>query len=295
MSTKLLIYETAVPVSSGRHGNWSVEVGGDYAFSRNVNSVPLMAVEFPSAVAEYPIVFAGTGDIVMPAVILGMRGDENLYLTPQGGWQAKYIPAFVRRYPFVFSSPDEGKTFTLCIDEAFPGFNQQGRGERLFTADRKPTPYVENVLKFLQQYQVEFRRTQGFCKKLKDLNLLEPMQAQVNLDSGERMFLTGFSAVDRGRLKTLSAEVLAELAKSDELELIYAHLSSMRNFAGMRDRLAGAQAPQSKSGAAAGGGADSGREEHKGGKSEAAAEDPRAKGGKSGDSGKEPAAGTKKR
>ena len=147
----------------------------------------------------------------------------------------------MRRYPFVFSSRDEGRTFTLCIDEAFPRFNQSGRGERLFGDDGKPTPYVENVLTFLQQYQLEFQRAQGFCKKLKDLNLLEPMQAQINLGSGESMALRGFSVVDRARLKTLSANELAELVKSDELELIYAHLLSMRNLSTVRDRLGQAQ------------------------------------------------------
>ena len=155
-------------MSQARHGNWSLERGTDYAFCRNVNSVPLMAAEFASAALEYAIVFGVTGDAVMPVAVLGVRTDENLYVTREGGWQAKYIPAFVRRYPFVFYSRDEGKTLTLCIDEAFPGFNQSGRGERLFGDDAKPTPYVENVLKFLQQYQFEFQRTQGFCKKLKD-------------------------------------------------------------------------------------------------------------------------------
>lgn len=132
-------------------------------------------------------------------------------------------------------------SFTLCVDEAFPGFNQRGRGERLFGDDGKPTPYVNNVLEFLQQYQFEFRRTQRFCKKLKDLNLLEPMQAQIKLSSGARMALQGFSVVDRARLKTLSANELAELVKSDELELIYAHLVSVRNFTTVRDRLGQAQ------------------------------------------------------
>jgi hypothetical protein len=126
-------------------------------------------------------------------------------------------------------------------DEAFPGFNQSGRGKRLFGDDGKPTPYVEDVLKFLGQYQREFQRTQAFCKKLKDLNLLELMQAQIKLGSGERMALGGFSVVDRARLKTLSGDVLAQLVQSDELELIYAHLVSMRNFATVRDRLAEAQ------------------------------------------------------
>jgi hypothetical protein len=30
-----------------------------YGFSAEVNSVPLMTVEFPQAAAEYPVVFAG--------------------------------------------------------------------------------------------------------------------------------------------------------------------------------------------------------------------------------------------
>lgn len=236
MAAQQLIYETAVPVSKTRHAQWSVEIGNDFAFSRKVNSVPLMAVEFPGAAAEYAIVFAGNEEAVMPAVILGMREQENLYLGPLGGWQAKYIPAFLRRYPFVFSSNDGGKNFVLCIDEGFPGFNQEGRGEKLFNGEGTPSPFVDNVLKFLQSYQVEFRRTQNFCKKLQELNLLEPMRAQVTLDSGERMALTGFMAVSRARLKTLPGEKLAEMARNDELELVYAHLHSMRNFVAMRER-----------------------------------------------------------
>ena len=237
MASQLLIYESAVPVSSGRHSGWSVEVGADYTFSKNVNAVPLMAVGIPNAAAEYAVVFSGSDEAIMPAVILGMRGSENLYLTMQGGWQAKYLPAFVRRYPFVFSSSTDGSTFTLCIDESFPGFNQQGRGERLFDDQNKPTPYVENVLKFLEQYQLEFRRTQAFCAKLRELGLLETMRAQANLATGERVQLTGFMAVNRDRLKALPAQALAELAKTDALELLYLHLQSMRNFSGMMDRL----------------------------------------------------------
>ena len=54
--------------------------------------------------------FAGNETAVMPAVILGLRNDENLYLSDKNAWQAKYLPAFIRRYPFAFSSQDDGKT-----------------------------------------------------------------------------------------------------------------------------------------------------------------------------------------
>src|SRR5262249_51668122 len=96
---------------------------------------------------------------------------------------------------------------------------------------------VEQILKFLKESQAQFRLTQSFCKKVQELDLLEPMQAQVELGSGERFLLGGFMAVNRTKLKAVSADKLAELAKSDELELIYLHLQSIRNFTALKDRL----------------------------------------------------------
>jgi SapC len=235
MSTQLLIYKTAVPVTRSRHGDCSIEGNTDYGFSGEVNSVPLMAVEFPQAAGEYAIVFAGSGAEVTPAVILGVRGAENLYLSGGSEWKAKYLPAFVRRYPFVFSR--DADRFLLCVDEEYPGFNREGRGQRLFGEDGAPTPYVNNVLSFLQEYQAQFLRTQRFCAHIKELGLLEPMQAQVTTESGPRFSLGGFMAVNRDKLKALPGETLSELARTDELELLCLHLQSMRNFEGLRDRL----------------------------------------------------------
>lgn len=235
MTTQLLIYKTAVPLTRGRHADCHIETGTNYGFSREVNSVPLMAVEFPQAAQDYAIVFTGSGSEIMPAVILGVRGNENLFLTDDQTWNARYVPAFVRRYPFVFSR--SGDRFILCIDEEAPNLNREGRGERLFDADGKPTPYVDNVLKFLQEFQAQFTRTQAFCAKLQELGLLDPMQAQVTIPHGQRLSLGGFMAVDRAKLKALPAETLAAMVTSDEMELIYLHLQSMRNFELMPGRL----------------------------------------------------------
>jgi hypothetical protein len=242
MAPQLLIYQTAVPLTRGRHGDWTLETAANYAFSRQINSVPLMAVEFPQAASEYAIVFAGADDEYLPAVILGVRGDENLFVDPNGTWSASYVPAFVRRYPFVFSR--SGGQFVLCIDEAFDGFNQEGRGSRLFDEDGKPSLYVDGILKFLREYQAQFLRTQKFCARLRELDLLEPMQAQVTTEAGRKLSLSGFMAINRTKLKDLPAETLAELVKFDELELIYLHLHSMRNFERLRERLAHAEVAQ---------------------------------------------------
>lgn len=245
MTAQLLIYETAVPVSSGRHAKSAIDTGTGYGFARKINSVPLTAVEFPLAAAEYAIVFAQSGGEVVPMVILGARAGENLYVKDDEGWDARYVPAFIRRYPFVFAARGEGKGLALCVDEAFQGLNREGRGQALFTEDGKQSPYVDSVLRFLQEYGNQFLRTQSFCKRLVDLKLLEPMQAQFTLADGQKMSLTGFHAVDRKRLKALPAETLAQLAISDELELIYLHLQSMRNIASVKDKLVVHQAEPS--------------------------------------------------
>jgi hypothetical protein len=243
MPIQQLFYQTVVPVSAQRHTGWSVKTGESYAFAAEVNSVPITAIEFAEAAAEYPIVFAGNENGVLPAVILGLRENENLSVTADGRWSGKYIPAFVRRYPFVFSQDAEGKVFTLNIDETFSGCNQANRGEHLFDADGNQTTYLRTVLGFLQDYQARFRRTQAYCARLQELGLLQPMQAQFTLPGGDQRSLSGFMAVDRAKLTALPGDVLADMVAKDELECTYLHLASLRHFNEMAQKLQAAPPP----------------------------------------------------
>ncbi len=254
MVKQLLIYERAVQVNQRQHGDLSVKSGADYGFAKQVNSVPLMAAEFEPACSEYAIVFAGQDKQITPVVLLGVRDQENLYVDDKGAWHAKYIPAFVRRYPFVFSGDNDGKTFTLCVDEDFPGVNREGIGERLFDSAGERTQYLKTVLGFLQAYQAQFEATRAFCQRLVEFNLLEAMRADFTLPSGQRISLAGFMSVNRDRLRALPGETLARFAAVGELDLIYAHLHSQRNFAATAERILGVMpvAPGSNSGGAEG-------------------------------------------
>lgn len=151
MTKQLLFYENAVPVSATRHAELSVETGAGYAFASHASAVPIMALEFIPAASEYAIVFAPIGEEVFPAVVLGMRTDENLYLGQDAKWNAKYVPAFIRRYPFVFSTSADRKTLTLCIDESYSGLNREGKGQRLFDDERKPAAYTQRVSSLKKQ------------------------------------------------------------------------------------------------------------------------------------------------
>ncbi len=233
MPKQLLIYENAKPITKTNHKDLYVKTGKNFKFAKDINSVPITAVEFPHAAMSYPVVFAGKDDELISVVIMGVRENENLFVSENGEINAKYIPAFLRRYPFVFSSTDKGANFTLCIDESFEGCNKAGMGERLFDSAGEQTLYLKNVLEFLKEYQAHFARTKAFCKKLMELKILEPMTAQFKPENGAPLSLSGFMAVNREKLKNLTGEQLQEMLKSDELELLYIHLQSMRNFASM--------------------------------------------------------------
>jgi len=245
--TQMLFYENVAAVSPQRHGDLSIQPI-DYSFAANVNSVPLTAVEMPAAASEHTIVFAGNDAAVAPFVILGLDGKRNEYVDENGKWTADYVPAFVRRYPFVFSqSGDEtNKTFTLCVDENSKACNREGLGQRLFDDKGERTDYLSRMLKFLEEYQAHISRTQAYCNTLRELELLEPMQANFTLPGGEAKSLGGFMVVNRQKLKDLPPEKLSELAKSDQLELTYIHLLSLNNFRRVLQKSFGQAAPETK-------------------------------------------------
>mgnify|MGYP002144979420 CR=1 FL=1 len=79
---------------------------------------PLTVTEFANAALSFPIIFVG--DEKTPVAALGLNAGENLFIDAEGAYDTGvYIPAYIRRYPFVFSRSDDGKSFTLGIARRF--------------------------------------------------------------------------------------------------------------------------------------------------------------------------------
>ncbi|HTT07208.1 MAG TPA: SapC family protein [Gammaproteobacteria bacterium] len=226
-----LFYKKLVPLNRDQHRNLYIKAESGFSFARETNSVFVAAVEFPQAALEYPVVFAGTptGEI-LPLALLGIRNNQNLFVGEGGVWKARYIPAYVRRYPFILATDEKGTQFTVCIDEGYPGFNCDKEGERLISRDGEDGPQLKRALEFLKDYQVHIARTTEFCETLKSLNVLEPIQANVELKSGEKFALSGLQCVNRTKLKALPDAQIQMLLKKDYLELIYLHMASLNNI-----------------------------------------------------------------
>lgn len=233
-----LFYRKVVPLSRERHGHWYIDHDQGYVFARDTNCVYLAAIEFPQAAREYPIVFTrGTGDAVLPVALLGVRDAQNLFVDEAGRWLGSYVPAYVRRYPFILAADSGASNFTVCIDEAFSGFNTVREGEPLIDDKGSHGPLLERSIAFLKDYQRHSQLTDEFCRLLVDLSLLEPVQANVQMKDGERFALAGFFCVSKDRLKALPGERLQDLVGRNFMDLVYAHLLSLANMGELINRL----------------------------------------------------------
>jgi hypothetical protein len=226
-----LFYENPVPLNSRTHLNLKIKPSDDgLRFSAQTNSVLLAGVEFPEACKHFAIVFGKVAQHqVLPMALLGFRDLENLYIDAQGKWLCDYVPAYIRRYPFVLARGQAGSQLTVCIDESYPGFGAD-EGQPLFDAKSEPTEYLKSVLAFLTDYQAQLERTELFLQNLRALDLLVDVAANVKLAGGEKFSIAGLMMVDERKLNALPDDGIARLFRSGELAWIYSHLISLGNF-----------------------------------------------------------------
>lgn len=234
----LLFYQKPVQLNSDVHLEARLgSLSGNFSFAKETNSIPLAAVEFFDTAREYPIAFTGKdGGALFPIALMGVRQNENLLVSPEGKWEGRYIPAFVRRYPFVLAEKQDAEDFNVYLDESYAGFGAAD-GERLFTDSGEHTPLLKQALEFLSTYQGEIKRTRLFVERLQALDLLVPRVLEVVRPNEQPMVLQGFSVVNEERLTALADKDLLELARSGFLAWIHAHLMSLGNVSALAERL----------------------------------------------------------
>lgn len=237
---QLLIYQEPVPLHRTAHRDLRIQATpNDFGFANDVNSIPLATSEFARAARDYPIVFAGNdAQAVLPAALVGLRAGENLMVDTDGQWRLEtYVPAFLRRYPFVLAEkPAPAEDFTVCLDVAFPGLGAD-TGEPLFDEQGADTPLLANALQFLGEYQEHTKRTQAFVAQLRELDLLVPKVIKVEPLAEPAFSLQGFFVVDEQRLRELKAKPLQQLLRSGDLGWIYVHLMSLVNVERLTARM----------------------------------------------------------
>lgn len=250
MTKQLLIYDNVVPVNRQTHRQMSIRQTTSFGFARGVNSVPIVDVEFSRACVEMPIVFARTDTGLVCLALLGANQDRNAFVDENDAWTGRYVPAFLRRYPFVFAVQDGSDQMTLCVDEGYEGLNSDDKGERMFDGDGQETTYLRNVLRFVEEYQATFNRTQAFCDRLEEAGLLEDARVDYTLADGTKGGVTGFLRVSNEKFRALDDEKVTAMFRSGDLDMIQMHLLSMQQVEPLVHKSAQRATPEAKDAAA---------------------------------------------
>ena len=223
-----LFYKKPQVVTVDRHGKAGLKETTSYAFARETNSVPLGADEILVAQAHFPIVFTETNPPIAVAV-LGLGDARNVFVSADGTWRSgAYIPAYIRRYPFILASGGKPGEMMLAIDEAAENFVAEG-GRRLFEGT-VPTPLARQAAQFCQAFQTQFDLARAFGEALLAAGVLLPRRADVRRPDGKTFSLQRFRVIDEARFDALPDEPFLRWRRAGWLGLAYSHLLSMRRW-----------------------------------------------------------------
>jgi len=226
----VLFYTNPEPLDAGLHAALGVNPADKpYAFVGKTNIVPLTVTEFAAAALSYPIIFIG--DQKLPMVVMGLRQGDNLFVSAEGDFRPDaYIPAYVRRYPFVFADDKQNQRMVLCIDRDAEIVVEGG--ENPLFVDGQASDYTQMAMEFCNNFEQERLRTESFLALVNELDLLDVREATFtprNADGtpAEPQKIAEYYAVSEDKLRALSAEKLVELRDNGALGQIYAHLVSL--------------------------------------------------------------------
>ncbi|WP_233233245.1 SapC family protein [Bordetella sp. LUAb4] len=231
-----LFYVEPRPLNANLHGNLSLSGGKGFAYAAKTNAVPLVATELPTACRHFPIVFTD-GPQPAPVAVLGVRAGENLFVGADGKWrEGTYIPAYIRRYPFIFTENADRSQFTLCVDEAADAV-VEGRDNPFFDEAGEPTALARSALDFCRDYQNQHAFTTEFATALAEADLLVENRADITLADGQRLALSGFKVVDEAKFNKLPDETFLRWRANGWLPLVYCHLLSINTWPALINQL----------------------------------------------------------
>ena len=227
----VLFYISPEPLNREQHAKLAlVHNDKPYSFAAKGSAVPLTVTEFAPAALSFPVIFAGEDRV--PLAVMGLNNGENLFVNQDGSIEpGVYIPAYIRRYPFVLANDESQDRLIVCIDTGSSLLSTSGQ-TALFDEKGEPTEYTQNCIKFCDDFEVERRRTDSFVQLLKENDLFELKTAVFTPTdaagvAGEPQTVAEYYGVSEEKLNALPIEKLKELQTNGALAQIYAHLVSL--------------------------------------------------------------------
>lgn len=227
---KMFLYERPELLMKEKHGDLALKPASlPFGFAAKARAVPLTLSEIPAAMKDYPVIVLSKEQPQLLAVT-GLYDDVNLFVDDEGSWaEHRYIPGYVRRYPFGLAAETGGERMAIVIDRAFEGLGSAG--DRPLFDNGEPTAQTQAVIEFCKNYERDRQMTEQFVKTLMGEDLIQAQTAQYTpTNAAEPVAFAQYFGVAEERLNALDKDKLADFHARGVLPLAYAMLMSMSNW-----------------------------------------------------------------
>lgn len=223
-----ILYRDLVPLSSSEHATWGTQTLDGAHFLQGHHAIPVTIDEFVQVQRHFPIIFAAAENPV-PLALMGLNEGVNVFLDADGKFSERvYVPAYVRRYPFMLAQLGQNPSeLSLCFDPTSGAVGPEGDVVKLFD-NGQPSEGTKSILEFCEQFEQSAQRTGAFVKELTDLDLLMDGEVSIQADGADQPHIyRGFKMVNEEKLRDLRGDQLRKMMQSGMLTLISAHLFSL--------------------------------------------------------------------
>ncbi len=217
--SSLMFYKNPIALDKNKHKTFKLKKQSGYDFANSTNSIPVAGFEFFEASRSFPIFFVkNKNEEYIPIAILSFRANgHDLGDT----WQGAYVPAYVRRYPFVLSNDG-----LVLFDSEAPHV-QEEEGDALFDESGEPSAFTNDILKFLETVDRGYRATEEFVKALTEKELIERFEGKVNFSDGALNLGEVYVVNEKKLHEALNESEAYQWFKKGWLAWTHAHLHSI--------------------------------------------------------------------
>jgi len=227
------IYKKPAALDRGAHRALRASPPADMAFAARAQSIPIAAAEFVAVAKEYPIIFARENQRLIPLALTGVEAGENLFVAPDGRWLGRYVPAFIRQYPFILAQVSD-QEMAVCVDEASAALGTK-EGDALFDEAGDTTPFLGNAIAFLEEFQRALAATTRILAEIEAAGLVHAVDVRFDLPDGQVFTVAGGVVVDEQAVGRLGPDQASALLTCGALNLIHLHWASLSNVTTLLD------------------------------------------------------------
>lgn len=228
----------ATPVSQGELKDMCYLGTRDFRSFLKTSFVPVLIDELASLLGQYVLAFKKVDQGFTPVVLTDVGFNRNVYVSRDGRWLCRYLPACLQTYPFSLQQRDTGEHVLGIADDRLVPAGQEG-ALALFNADGELSEGVQTFKTNLETLAKAYQSTLDRTRVLSDEGLIVDWALRVRLRKDEEPVpIDGLYRIDPEKLVALNGDRLEYLRDHGVLTFALSQPMSMQHVSILIDRAA---------------------------------------------------------